>query len=149
MSIEPELLFVYGTLRPGSTPSSGQLTDDLASAGPATVQGMLYDLGGYPGLAAGDGLVHGELLRIPDRRRLESLDRYEECGGPSPLFRREITRACRRDGCEVAAWIYVYARPVAGAPRIESGDYGSWLGDPRGARPAGPKIDIEPGSQTS
>ena len=80
-----------------------------------------------PGLIAGDGLVHGELLRIDDPARLPALDDYEECGGPEPLFRRERMVARLGDGTVVDAWGYRYARPPLGARVIAGGDYAAHL----------------------
>jgi gamma-glutamylcyclotransferase (GGCT)/AIG2-like uncharacterized protein YtfP len=88
----------------------------------ATVPGVLLDLGDYPGLVAGAGIVHGELLRVVDPTRLAALDAYEECGGPKPLFRRERMVARRVDGTTVHAWAYRYARSPRGAV-IAGGDY--------------------------
>lgn len=121
---EPELLFVYGTLRPAlASGGHGGLVRDLERAGDATLPGLLLDLGAYPGLVAGDGVVHGELLRITDPGRLAALDDYEDCGGTEPLFRRERATARRVDGTPVAVWVYRYARPAPHARPIASGDY--------------------------
>jgi len=123
MPAEPQLLFVYGTLRPGLTEVAGHLVDDLERAGAATVRGLLFDLGEYPGMVAGDGIVHGELLRVDDAARFAALDEYEGCGGPRPLFERHRTTGRRDTGEEVTAWAYFYARPVAGREQIPGGDY--------------------------
>jgi gamma-glutamylcyclotransferase (GGCT)/AIG2-like uncharacterized protein YtfP len=123
MSAEPLLLFVYGTLRPGLPGPAGHLVDGLERAGAATVRGLLFDLGEYPGMVAGAGLVHGELLRVGDPGRLAALDDYEGCGGPRPLFRRQLTTARRETGEEVAAWAYFYSRSVTGTVQIPAGDY--------------------------
>lgn len=119
-----DLLFVYGTLRPTlAAGGHAHLVRDLEVVGLATVPGVLIDLGAYPGLIAGDGLVRGELLRIVDAARLQALDDYEECGGPEPLFRRERMVASLGDGTSVDAWGYRYARPPLGATVIAHGDY--------------------------
>ncbi len=120
---EPALLFAYGTLRPSLAGGAGQLVAGLVQAGAATTRGQLFDLGGYPGMVAGDGLVHGELLRLSDPEQLAALDAYEECGGPNPLYRRELAIVRRENGEETTVWVYVYARSVTGAPRIPGGDY--------------------------
>lgn len=99
---------------------------DFESLGEATVRGVLYDLGDYPGMVVGDGLVHGEMLRVTSLEQLAALDTYEECGGPAPLFRRVLATARSRDGSERMAWVYVYARNAAGATRIDGGDYTAW-----------------------
>ncbi|MFM1903826.1 MAG: hypothetical protein RLZZ440_1726 [Planctomycetota bacterium] len=124
MESERQLLFVYGTLRP--TLAQGEPADlirGLPRLGPATVRGSLHDLGGYPGFVAGDGIVHGELLAVDSAARLSEIDAYEECGGPAPLYVRELVLATRPDGSLVEAWVYRFIRPVAGAPLIPGGDY--------------------------
>jgi len=123
-SNDPELLFVYGTLRPAlATGGHAAIVRDLELVGPARAPGLLLDLGDYPGLVAGDGVVHGELLRVADPARLEALDDYEACGGPEPLFHRERMVASRGDGTPLVAWGYRYARPRAAATVIAGGDY--------------------------
>ncbi len=124
MPSEPDLLFVYGTLRPGlATGEPLVLVRGLEHVDAATVRGILYDLGAYPGMRLGEGVVHGDVLRISEPAVLEAFDRYEECGGACPLFQRVITHAVLCNGSEVPAWVYLYNRPVTGAARIESGDY--------------------------
>lgn len=121
---DPELLFVYGTLRPSlAVGEHSRLVHALEVVGTATVPGMLLDLGNYPGLVAGEGVVHGELLRVTDAATLLAFDAYEECGGPEPLFRRERMVASLGDGTVVRAWGYRYVRPPLGAPAITGGDY--------------------------
>jgi gamma-glutamylcyclotransferase (GGCT)/AIG2-like uncharacterized protein YtfP len=120
---EPNLLFVYGTLRPSLAGGAGQLVASLVQAGAATMRGLLYDLGSYPGMVAGDGLVHGEVLRLSDPDQLAALDAYEECHGPNPLYRRELTIVRRENGEETVAWAYFYAGSVTEAKRIAGGDY--------------------------
>jgi gamma-glutamylcyclotransferase (GGCT)/AIG2-like uncharacterized protein YtfP len=117
-------LFVYGTLRPClAGAEQRRLIAGLAVAGSATVPGLLYDLGAYPALVAGPGIVHGDLFVVLDERRLVALDAYEECGGDNPLYRREATLATRPDGSTVTAWTYAYQRSIAAATVVASGDY--------------------------
>lgn len=145
----PELLFVYGTLRPQlvhlvSSPGVRQLVDRLTRLGQATIEGRIHDLGTFPALvlpaeplAVTEGssgpphLVIGDLLRV-DGEALAALDMYEECTGPSPLYRREQVDAVRQDdGRTVRAWTYVFCRDLGAAPRIEGGDYAWYLSDVR------------------
>lgn len=123
MPDEPELLFVYGTLRPSSGGAGTALVRHLEHRGPATARGTLYDLGSYPAMIGGDGVVHGDVLRIPSSADLDALDRYEECDGPHPLFRRERIEIRLADDQRTWAWAYLYARPVGRAPVIPEGDY--------------------------
>lgn len=141
----PQLLFVYGTLRPQllhlvSSPGVQQLVDRLARLGRATIEGKIYDLGTFPGLvllaeppADTEGcsgpppLVIGDLLSV-DGEALATLDNYEECTGASPLYRRDQVHAvCQDDGRTVRAWTYVFCGDLGAAPRIEGGDYARYL----------------------
>jgi gamma-glutamylcyclotransferase (GGCT)/AIG2-like uncharacterized protein YtfP len=126
MPTAPDLLFVYGTLRPSFGGESSTLVRHITTEGPATARGLLYDLGSYPGMIHGDGIVHGDVLRIANRADLEALDRYEECDGPWPLFQRERIEVLRGEGTPTLAWAYLYARSVDGATLIEPGDYLAW-----------------------
>lgn len=124
MRFNPALLFVYGTLRPAlARGEPAELIRGLRHCGSATVSGLLYDLGDYPALVPGEGLVRGDLLEITSAEQLAALDAYEECDGPRPLYRRELLPAVRADGEETLAWVYRYAGPLAAARPIPGGDY--------------------------
>ena len=134
---KPDLVFVYGTLRPGLAAATRHLVDDLEQVGSATVRGLLFDLGNYPGMIAGDGVVYGDLLRLGSPNRLSLLDEYEECGGPRPLFWRQRILARQATGEIVSAWTYLYARSITGAARIPEGDYATHLRELRPYKPLG------------
>ena len=124
MRFAPVLLFVYGTLRPTlARGEPARLIEGLRHRGTATVRGLLYDLGDYPGLVLGEGTVRGDLLEVVSAEQLAALDAYEECDGSRPLYRRELLPVIRADGVETLAWVYLYARPLAAARPIPGGDY--------------------------
>jgi len=128
----PDLLFVYGTLRPAlAVGRPRQLVGDLELVGSGTVAGVLHDLGRYPGLVAGRRVVRGDLLKIGDDARLAAIDAYEGCGTSRPLFRRKLTTARLADGSELPAWVYVYPHPVGSAPAVPGGDYAAYRDGPR------------------
>lgn len=128
---EPELLFVYGTLRRDCGGEMHRyLADHALFVGAAACRGRLYLLDGYPGAVAddsGSSLVQGELYRLQDpAATLATLDAYEECGaacGDESEYVRTVARISLADGTEAEAWIYYYNRPVDGLVRIESGDF--------------------------
>ena len=69
------LIFVYGTLL-SELPLS-YILEDSEFLGDAIASGVqLYDLGSYPGIKCGDGIVVGELHHV-DGITLETLDRIE------------------------------------------------------------------------
>lgn len=77
-------LFVYGTLMQGGS-NAAVLVGLRREA--ATARGLLYDLpAGYPALAVGDGVVHGELVHDVSDAVLAILDRYE--GVAEGLYQR-------------------------------------------------------------
>lgn len=130
---EPDLpLFVYGTLRAGCGPAHQDLLGDAAALGPASLNGALYDVGGYPAAVLGNGpdWIHGELYDLRGNAELFArLDAYEECSSefPEPReYRREIVEVSQNHRIR-PAWAYLYNRPTRGLIRIESGDYRQYL----------------------
>jgi gamma-glutamylcyclotransferase (GGCT)/AIG2-like uncharacterized protein YtfP len=122
-STESGLLLLYGSLRRGEPMFEKLgLADALEFVGEATFPGVLYDLGDYPGAAAGDGLIAGELFRMRDSSILAVLDEYEEFDPDRPkcsLFvRRSVPIPGRGD-----AWVYFYNGSPVPRRRIASGDW--------------------------
>jgi gamma-glutamylcyclotransferase (GGCT)/AIG2-like uncharacterized protein YtfP len=123
-------LFVYGTLRPDAGGTMGarersRLAAEARYLGPASTDGVLLDLGAYPGLTDGCGLVHGGLytLACPDVT-LAWLDAYEDIDG-GEYVRRERT-VMIAGGATLVAWVYVHIPRMPSHPIIASGD---WLMD--------------------
>lgn len=114
MGSDDILLAVYGTLLGGG--------EGLEVLGPCRIRGVLYDLGGVPGLVEADGVVRGELLRVASEEVLGALDDYElyDPGRPQEsVYVRRRVELVEPAGTE--AWVYVYNRPVAGAPPVPGG----------------------------
>jgi gamma-glutamylcyclotransferase (GGCT)/AIG2-like uncharacterized protein YtfP len=117
--LNPELLFVYGTLRPGRAPAEiAAIVDLLTLVGEATLRGRLHDFGAYPGIVldANADDVPGVLLALPeDPNVLARLDAYEGFMPAHPeisLFRRVKTAATRTGGEPTPCWVYLYNRPL-------------------------------------
>lgn len=119
---------VYGLLRKGA---SGFAQFGLERAfrplGPCRIPGLIYDLGGYPGLVDGEGAVIGELFEVADPSVIARLDTFEDYYPQAPdrsrYLRRQITLltpACK-------AWVYLWNLPVTGFARVESGDWLEWV----------------------
>ncbi|HEX8522672.1 MAG TPA: gamma-glutamylcyclotransferase family protein [Tepidisphaeraceae bacterium] len=121
-----DLLFAYGTLIPGCEPAAMRSAcSALEVLQDATVTGTLYDLGRFPGVVLGEGLVRGTLLRVPSDL-WTVLDRYEACPGPDcedGLFSRVRTQATLADRSLIDCWIYVYNRSLASAAVVASGSW--------------------------
>jgi gamma-glutamylcyclotransferase (GGCT)/AIG2-like uncharacterized protein YtfP len=113
----PDLLFVYGTLRPGHAPREiAHLVDQLTLIGAGSVRAHLHDLGAYPGITLDDAApaVPGVILSLPpDEALLAQLDDYEGYIPAHPeasLFRRVRTTVTLTDGTLATCWVYVYNR---------------------------------------
>lgn len=131
--MEPDVLFVYGSLLPGLP-----LHPLLASAvplGPGQIPGRLYDLGDYPGaVTTPHGRVHGEAYRLRDPgllRRLDDEEGYDPADEAGSLYVRRRVPVTLADGRVIAAWAYLYAGPLAQAVPIPSGDWRRHLADRR------------------
>jgi len=123
------LIFVYGTLRRGSTHNHliAAVADYLM---PGHVTGHLYDIGAYPGLLVNPKTKHkviGEVYRMKGGKiALTSLDDYEGC---SALFAYPHEYVRQRadveldNGKVISAWVYVYNASIKNKPEIKSGDY--------------------------
>jgi gamma-glutamylcyclotransferase (GGCT)/AIG2-like uncharacterized protein YtfP len=122
----PAHLFVYGTLRGGSTlPPARLLARRATFACTASVRGALFHLGSYPGLViddAADDWIPGDVFSLPDDRDLlAALDAYEGCGAGDPqphAYQRVAARARRDDGVEIDVWVYAYRGAVLRERRI-------------------------------
>ena len=122
-------LFVYGTLRPAAsgamgTDERGRLAEEARYLGPATTQGLLIDLGAYPGLVNGPGLVHGDLYSLTGAAgTLAWLDTYEGItGAVCDEYLRRVCPIAMPNG-RIAAWVYFCRRAPIGARAIASGDW--------------------------
>lgn len=126
-----QYLFTYGTLRRHfQYPVYRRMTRYVTYVSKATTRGLLYDMGSYPALVHGPGLVIGELYTIRESEALWwLLDTYEEAGTrfPAPQeYRRERVLVNRPDQPQArpfAAWTYIYNWDVRRGRLIASGDY--------------------------
>ncbi len=120
-------LFIYGTLMPGL-----RLEGEMQGAerlGKARVPGRLVDVGRYPGLLPGNGLVTGEVYRVSNAQlaRLDAVeDMVPEDRAASQYWRERVTV---HDGALTGqpVWTYVYNRPVDGLKSIAHGDYRRYI----------------------
>jgi gamma-glutamylcyclotransferase (GGCT)/AIG2-like uncharacterized protein YtfP len=101
------------------------LARGAAFVGAGRMRGRLLDLGRYPGLIAGSGVVRGEVFRLDRPELLPALDREEGYN-----FERRLATVRLARGRRARAWAYWYRGPQHRAVRIPDGDY-------RRARPPG------------
>jgi len=106
----PVRLFVYGTLMPGC-PNHWQMEDHVHKARPGRIKGILMDLGTFPALVAGEGLVEGVVLDV-NQETLAITDRIEGCrpDWQSSLYLRRETTVQLESGENLTAWTYEWAK---------------------------------------
>jgi gamma-glutamylcyclotransferase (GGCT)/AIG2-like uncharacterized protein YtfP len=122
-------LFVYGTLlSTAGHPNGERLQREARLLGQASIEGRLFNLGRYPGLVEAPGAgrrVHGEVYALDaPAASLQWLDAYEGIvpGAHDQNNYARLERPARlASGEEVAAWVYVYLKPVAASALIADG----------------------------
>ena len=124
MNSPVELIALYGSLRRGQPGCQTlKLDDHLIYMSPCLISGDLYDLGTYPGLKEGKGTVVGDLFRLPSRRGLARLDRFENYVPSSPGRSLYLRKPVALIEPPVTAWCYLYNRSVLGLHKITHGDW--------------------------
>jgi gamma-glutamylcyclotransferase (GGCT)/AIG2-like uncharacterized protein YtfP len=129
-------LFVYGSLMStAGHPMGERLRAGARLVGAATIQGRLYRVSWYPGVAEGgdpEERVHGEVYALNDPvPALAWLDAYE---GIAPANRdggeyERVERPARlARGEAITAWVYLYRKDVAGLRLVPDG---RWTVDAR------------------
>ena len=137
-SVQPDTstrhVFVYGTLRRGEQRDITLLHPAPQWVGTASLQGVLYDLGAYPGVVLGEpGWVLGEVYRI-DSLLERQLDEIEEVWPQQTgeYLKREVQvlmdtpafGAASSVRSQLACLVYEIAvRPGPDRPVIVSGDW--------------------------
>lgn len=128
-----DLVFFYGTLMSGFKRSGrSRIEEKLKPQGRGSIRAALFDLGLYPAaVAAGDGLVWGEVHRMTDVEAvlaaLDEVEGYRAAQPDASLYTRVETPVTFEDGHLAEAWVYFYNAPLGRAQRIESGDYLEYL----------------------
>lgn len=121
-------VFVYGTLLSGLCRATA--LKDATFLGAASTEGRLYNLGDYPGMLPGRGMVHGEVYEL-DARTLDRLDGiedyYPDCPESSLYLRRPVQVSLLADGRSMLAETYLYNAPIPESQRIAHGDYRRFL----------------------
>ncbi len=125
-------IFVYGSLRYGF--ELHHIISKSRFVGLGYIEGYdMYDLGSYPGIIKGDGIVWGEVYEINDEL-IKFLDEVEDYkGSPDDLYTRQRTRVYfdqKRRYYIDNVFFYKYNREIVDRKEIESGDYSAWTGMP-------------------
>jgi gamma-glutamylcyclotransferase (GGCT)/AIG2-like uncharacterized protein YtfP len=117
------LIALYGTLRDANVRRELGLTGRVRRLGRCRLQGVMHDLGPYPALAEGKGVVHGELFELLDGSVLAAMDAYEEFDAARPKLSAYIRVRVRLTDPDLECWIYRYNRSLRGVPRVLGGDW--------------------------
>lgn len=116
-------IFVYGTLLRGMERFMALYNSSFTGSG--VINGLLFDLGSYPGISDGSNPVFGEVYKIDDET-LKALDRIEGYTSGDEKYslylRRKITVTMLSDGSTVSAYTYLH-NSFENRNIIESGDY--------------------------
>ena len=124
-----DLFVFYGLLKLGA---AGQPADlPLEGAGafgePCRFRGRMVDLGGFPGVVAGDELCHGIRWKLDDVSIVDPMDDFEDVTDDpaTSLYIRTRIPLCDDTGNETGetAWIYWYNKPVDGFSPVADGNW--------------------------
>ena len=129
------LIMLYGTLRREAVRRELGLLGRLRRIGRCRLAGILHDLGPYPALAEGEGVVHGELFEVIDPTAFAAMDAFEEYDPARPKLSTYIRVRVRLAEPDLECWVYRYNRSLRGVPRVPGGD---WLKHRRARLPARP-----------
>lgn len=123
-------IFVYGSLMGGiKSPIATYLKSNSTFLGEGKVNGLLLDIGHYPGLVydpESEDRVVGHIFELNNSKEmLPNLDHYE-CVGPAfeepNQYRRELVKVVLNNQI-IDCWAYIYNLPIEGIKIIESGNY--------------------------
>ena len=111
------------------SPIATYLKSNSTFLGEGKVNGLLLDIGQYPGLVYerdSEKRVVGHVFQLNNpTEMLPNLDHYE-CVGPAfeapNQYRRELVKVELNDEI-IDCWAYLYNLPIEGIKRIESGNY--------------------------
>jgi len=120
-------LFIYGTLMPGL-----RLEAEMHGArfvGAAQVPGRLVDVGRYPGLLPGEGLVTGEVYEVDDAHlaRLDVVEDMEPGDRAASQYWREVVTVVGGPLQGQPVQTYVYNRLADSCTPIPHGDYRRYI----------------------
>lgn len=124
-----DLFVFYGLLKQGAAGQPSGL--DLAGAGefgaPCRFRGRMVDLGGFPGVVAGDALCHGIRWRLRDASIVPEMDEFEDVTDDPETSLYLRVRVLLLDDAGAAtgenAWIYWYNRSVDGYAPVADGNW--------------------------
>jgi gamma-glutamylcyclotransferase (GGCT)/AIG2-like uncharacterized protein YtfP len=127
-------VFVYGTLKRGLG-NHRIVSRHVRSVRNACMRGWMYNLGYYPAVVSGSGIVHGQVLELenPEKafRAMDILEGYIESGHPRNLYDRMKTTVLLDSGHTEEVFVYLY--PDRNKDELSTGSgfmpEGEWYGE--------------------
>ena len=117
-----DYVFVYGSLMKGMT-RHREMENGSNFYCKGSVKGHLYEMGDYPGMIPGDGVILGEVYKADDMfQMIQRLDWIEGTGGENPLFTRSIQEVETDEGA-IWAYVYHYGQSLDPFEQIKSGNW--------------------------
>lgn len=124
-----DLFIFYGLLKQGAAGAPDELGLDVAGEflGPCRFRGTMLNLGGFPGVVAGDTLCHGVRWRVKDAGIIPAMDEFEDVTDDpaTSLYLRRLVPVLDDAGAETGeqAWIYIYNQKTDGFATLGDGDW--------------------------
>jgi gamma-glutamylcyclotransferase (GGCT)/AIG2-like uncharacterized protein YtfP len=127
-------VFVYGTLKRGLG-NHRIVGRHVRSVRNAVMRGWMYNLGYYPAVVSGSGIVHGQVLELenPEKafRAMDILEGYIEPGHPRNLYDRAKSTVLFDSGETEEVFVYLY--PDRNKDELSAGSgfmpEGEWYGE--------------------
>ena len=106
-----EQLFVYGTLKP-TFRNYRRIEKHVRNVRAGTIHGILIDLGAFPAVLHGDGIVKGVVLDVDVEaiRITDMIEGYHPEEGSNHYVREKVVVTLDH-GSKMKAWTYFYADP--------------------------------------
>jgi gamma-glutamylcyclotransferase (GGCT)/AIG2-like uncharacterized protein YtfP len=117
------LIMLYGTLRDPRLRRELGIEGRMRRIARCRLAGILYNLGPYPALGEGEGIVHGELFEVTDPTVFGAMDAFEEYDAARPKLSAYLRVRVRLADPVLECWVYRYNRTVRGVPRVPGGDW--------------------------
>lgn len=124
-----DLFVFYGLLKQGAAgmPADLRLETSGRFLGPCRFRGRLLDLGGFPGVVAGEDLCHGVRYELEDVSIIGAMDAFEDVTDDlaTSLYVRKKIPLLDDQGAPTGeqAWIYWYNQSTEGFEHIADGNW--------------------------
>lgn len=124
-----DVFVFYGLLKQGAAGAPDALRLEVAGEflGPCHFRATMLDLGGFPGVVAGDTLCQGVRWRLKDAAVVPAMDEFEDVTDDpaTSLYLRRKVPVLNEAGAETGeqAWIYIYNQKTDGFAILPDGNW--------------------------